>query len=162
MIPARWASLLLAMLLAAACTGSGSGSEAPAAVGSSGSPRPATASPGFPPPGALATLATVLAGAEPTSVPMVTPVVAAAVATTTRVPPTVPAVVPALLSSVTPPTPSPRPGATAPPADGGGSPIQDPPDATARCRDGAISYAKTTATTCSGHDGVLRWINRPS
>ncbi|MEU4667118.1 DUF3761 domain-containing protein [Amycolatopsis sp. NPDC023774] len=34
--------------------------------------------------------------------------------------------------------------------------------ATAKCKDGSYSYSQHRSGTCSGHGGVLTWINRPA
>lgn len=36
-----------------------------------------------------------------------------------------------------------------------------PPGVTALCEDGTYSYSQTSRGTCSGHGGVLIWINKP-
>lgn len=37
-----------------------------------------------------------------------------------------------------------------------------PPGVTALCNDGTYSYSQSSRGTCSGHGGVLVWINKPS
>ncbi|MEV8611910.1 DUF3761 domain-containing protein [Amycolatopsis sp. NPDC051373] len=41
-------------------------------------------------------------------------------------------------------------------------PSSNPAGATAKCKDGSYSYSQHRSGTCSGHGGVLTWINRPA